>query len=216
MTNATYTSASRVPTTVKSATQRRFGAGAVKSRLSRSSGIGLAGSGTVVRRRRPRTTPAISSVSMPTIRSPRLTWVSLEGTPCGACWSAQKDASASNSRCMLTSWTRAGGKRLLNAPTIRRLDCSCPSRDAASAVSGKSAQVILVLRGCSPSTLLWVVDLRSLLGWLYRRSGRSAGWSGSSARTSRNAPIASVSSWTRPSLVVTMYRPGISVGSTVG
>jgi hypothetical protein len=36
-----------------------------------------------------------SSVSMPTTRLPRLTRDSLEGTPGGACWSAQKDASAS-------------------------------------------------------------------------------------------------------------------------
>lgn len=36
-----------------------------------------------------------SSVSMPTMRSPRLTRDSLEGTPGGACWRAQKDASAS-------------------------------------------------------------------------------------------------------------------------
>jgi hypothetical protein len=41
-----------------------------------------------------------SSVSSPTTRSPRLTWVSLEGTPGGACWLAQKDASASYSRVM--------------------------------------------------------------------------------------------------------------------
>jgi hypothetical protein len=39
-----------------------------------------------------------SSVSMPTMRSPRLTRDSLEGTPGGACWSAQKDASASRSQ----------------------------------------------------------------------------------------------------------------------
>jgi len=37
---------------------------------------------------------------MPTTRSPRLTLDSLEGTPVGACWSAQKDASASRSRYM--------------------------------------------------------------------------------------------------------------------
>jgi hypothetical protein len=41
-----------------------------------------------------------SSVSVPTTRSPRLTLHSLEGTPGGACWSAQKDASASRSRYM--------------------------------------------------------------------------------------------------------------------
>ena len=37
----------------------------------------------------------MSSVSSWTTRAPRLTWVSLEGTPGGVCWSAQKDASAS-------------------------------------------------------------------------------------------------------------------------
>lgn len=40
---------------------------------------------------------------MPMTRYPRFTWVSLEGTPGGACWSAQKDASASWSRFMVTS-----------------------------------------------------------------------------------------------------------------
>jgi hypothetical protein len=38
---------------------------------------------------------SMSSVSSRTRRTPRLTWVSLEGTPGGVCWSAQKDASAS-------------------------------------------------------------------------------------------------------------------------
>jgi hypothetical protein len=42
-----------------------------------------------------------SSVSMPTIRLPRLTRDSLEGTPGGACWLTQKDASASCSRYMI-------------------------------------------------------------------------------------------------------------------
>jgi hypothetical protein len=41
-----------------------------------------------------------SSVTVATTRSPRLTLDSLEGTPGGACWSAQKDASASRSRYM--------------------------------------------------------------------------------------------------------------------
>lgn len=40
---------------------------------------------------------------MPTMRRPRLTWVSLEGTPGGVCWLAQKDASASWSRFMVVS-----------------------------------------------------------------------------------------------------------------
>ena len=44
-----------------------------------------------------------SSVSMRTTRSPRLTLDSLEGTPGGACWSAQKDASPSRSRYMASS-----------------------------------------------------------------------------------------------------------------
>ena len=42
-----------------------------------------------------------SSVSMPIIRLPRLTRDSLEGTPGGACQTAQKDASASWSRYMI-------------------------------------------------------------------------------------------------------------------
>jgi hypothetical protein len=48
-----------------------------------------------------------SSVSSCTTRAPRLTWVSLEGTPGGACWSAQKDTSVSWSRYMVTSSCRA-------------------------------------------------------------------------------------------------------------
>jgi hypothetical protein len=42
-----------------------------------------------------------SSVSMPIIRLPRLTRDSLEGTPGGACQTAQKDASVSWSRYMI-------------------------------------------------------------------------------------------------------------------
>jgi hypothetical protein len=42
-----------------------------------------------------------SSVSTPTMRLPRLTRDSLEGTPGGACWLAQKDASASSARYMI-------------------------------------------------------------------------------------------------------------------
>ena len=42
-----------------------------------------------------------SSVSMPTMRLPRLTRDSLEGTPGGACWLTQKNASASYSRYMI-------------------------------------------------------------------------------------------------------------------
>ena len=42
-----------------------------------------------------------SSVSMPTIRLPRLTRDSLEGTPGGACQTAQKDVSVSWSRYMI-------------------------------------------------------------------------------------------------------------------
>ena len=38
---------------------------------------------------------------MPTMRSPRLTRDSLEGTPGAACWTAQKDASVSWSRYMI-------------------------------------------------------------------------------------------------------------------
>jgi hypothetical protein len=63
---------------------------------------------------------------MPTVRSPRLTWLSLEGTPCGACWSAQKDVSASNSRCMVASSGRAGGRRLPDARSVARTDSRRP------------------------------------------------------------------------------------------
>jgi len=38
---------------------------------------------------------------MPTTRLPRLTRDSLEGTPGGACWPVQKDASVSSSRYMI-------------------------------------------------------------------------------------------------------------------
>ena len=49
-----------------------------------------------------------SSVSMPTIRLPRLTRDSLEGTPGGACQTAQKDASVSWSRYMIVLPGRSG------------------------------------------------------------------------------------------------------------
>jgi hypothetical protein len=49
-----------------------------------------------------------SSVSMPTIRLPRLTRDSLEGTPGGACQTAQKDASVSCSRYMIVLPRRSG------------------------------------------------------------------------------------------------------------
>ena len=49
MTNAVYTNPEKVSTYVISATQRRFGAGAVKSRASRSAGRSPVASGTVVR-----------------------------------------------------------------------------------------------------------------------------------------------------------------------
>ena len=57
--------------------------------------------------------PSFSTSSLPprTTRWPRLTWVSLEGTPGGACWSAQKDASASRSRCMAASFVRLAHSR---------------------------------------------------------------------------------------------------------
>ncbi len=49
MTNAVYTKPQAVATYVISATQRRLGAGAVKSRSSRSAGLVSAPAGTVVR-----------------------------------------------------------------------------------------------------------------------------------------------------------------------
>jgi hypothetical protein len=49
-----------------------------------------------------------SSVSMPIIRLPRLTRDSLEGTPGGACQTAQKDASVSWSRYMIVLPRRSG------------------------------------------------------------------------------------------------------------
>jgi hypothetical protein len=51
---------------------------------------------------------SMSSVSMPTIRLPRLTRDSLEGTPGGACQTAQKDASVSWSRYMIVLPGRSG------------------------------------------------------------------------------------------------------------
>ena len=59
-----------------------------------------------------------SSVSMPTTRSPRLTLDSLEGTPGGACWSAQKDASASRSQYM-TSSCLATSDRIVASTAVR-------------------------------------------------------------------------------------------------
>ena len=59
-----------------------------------------------------------SSVSMPTTRSPRLTLDSLEGTPGGACWSAQKDASASRSRSMASSCL-ATSNRIVASMAVR-------------------------------------------------------------------------------------------------
>lgn len=61
---------------------------------------------------------SISSVSMPTTRSPRLTLDSLEGTPGGACWSAQKDAPASRSRYM-TSSCLATSDRIIASTAVR-------------------------------------------------------------------------------------------------
>ena len=59
--NATYTVPASVATYVKSATQRRFGAAAVKSRLSRSAARSCPGPfpGIVVRTFRPRRAPHI-------------------------------------------------------------------------------------------------------------------------------------------------------------
>lgn len=60
-----------------------------------------------------------SSVSVPTTRSPRLTLDSLEGTPGGVCWSAQKDASASRSRYMAILLLKATGEEIV--AQIRRV-----------------------------------------------------------------------------------------------
>jgi hypothetical protein len=83
----------------------RYGRVRNSSRVRRRSGLFC---GSTAGKRRPdphgqgslRPSFSTSSVSMPTTRSPRLTLDSLEGTPVGACWSAQKDASASRSRYM--------------------------------------------------------------------------------------------------------------------
>jgi hypothetical protein len=82
-----------------------------------------------------------SSVSRPTTRSPDLTWVSLEGTPGGACWSIQKDASASWSRYMtvLPGWnerqdrSRVGRRRRANnLEQLRRQRSGLSHRDRAA------------------------------------------------------------------------------------
>jgi len=57
MTNATYTTPDHVITYVKSATQSRLGAGALKSRSTKSTGRSPRSPGIVVRRFLPRTTP---------------------------------------------------------------------------------------------------------------------------------------------------------------
>ena len=59
-----------------------------------------------------------SSVSMPTMRLPRLTRDSLEGTPGGACRPAQKDAPASWSRYMIVLPGR-GGQEIVASPAQR-------------------------------------------------------------------------------------------------
>ena len=59
-----------------------------------------------------------SSVSVPTMRLPRLTRDSLEGTPGGACWPAQKDAAVSWSRSMIVPPWRPVGHRIV-ASTAR-------------------------------------------------------------------------------------------------
>jgi hypothetical protein len=57
---------------------------------------------------------------MPTTRSPLLALDSLEGTPGGACWSAQKDASASRSLYMAFLPVWAAGEEIV-ARDSRRL-----------------------------------------------------------------------------------------------
>ena len=59
VTNATYAQPSHVRTYVMSETHRWFGRKATNERLTRSGGLGAAGSGVVVRRLAPRTRPVI-------------------------------------------------------------------------------------------------------------------------------------------------------------
>jgi hypothetical protein len=79
---------------------------------------------------------SINSVSTPTTRSPRLTRVSLEGTPCGACWSVQKDVSVScwswrmtTSRCSFRTYARNDLRTLCAQP--RRINQRTPPQDEA-------------------------------------------------------------------------------------
>jgi hypothetical protein len=77
-----------------------------------------------------------SSVSILTTRSPRFTCVSLEGTPGGACLSAQKDVSGSRLRIMTTSQV----SRHTGLPvTIEEHLCRPPANS--SRLSGKRQQV---------------------------------------------------------------------------
>ena len=59
VTNATYAQPSHVRTYVMSETHSWFGRAATKARLTRSAGLGAVGSGMVVRRLAPRTSPVI-------------------------------------------------------------------------------------------------------------------------------------------------------------
>ena len=68
-----------------------------------------------------------SSVSMPTMRLPRLTRDSLEGTPGGACWRAQKDASASWSRYMMVL-PRCGEQEDRSHRAAAAASCFVPAR----------------------------------------------------------------------------------------
>lgn len=58
---------------------------------------------------------SVSSVSTPTMRLPRLTRVSLEGTPGGACWWAQKDISSRYMMGLPDSWATATDGRTQGA-----------------------------------------------------------------------------------------------------
>ncbi|GGN38880.1 hypothetical protein GCM10010109_66200 [Actinoplanes campanulatus] len=74
---------------------------------------------------------SISSVSFPTTRSPRLTCDSLEGTPGGACWSAQKEKSVSSSRYMMASLVGGSvGQTVVGAERARDVFTAVASRSA--------------------------------------------------------------------------------------
>jgi len=75
---------------------------------------------------------------MPTMRFPRLTRDSLEGTPGGACWLAQKDAPVSWSRYMIVLPGRGGQEdRSQSGAVAATRFPPGPTSDYGHATSGK-------------------------------------------------------------------------------